>query len=325
MHALSEYLLPQPEERPRGKLLLPLALSSYFIFLIALIFSTRLLAFRLPGVLGFASNIQLGDLVTLVNQKRAENGASSVQLNEVLNEVARMKAEDMFAKGYWDHVSPDGVQPWDFFSRAGYDYIYAGENLAKDFQDSAGVVEAWMNSPTHRDNLINPKYEDMGLAVVNGSLNGYETTLVVQEFGKRKVEPTLAAVPQAQAATTEREPEPIQEEVVPSLVKESPSPPVPAVREEPPVVKLETIPAPTVIAEPLPEAVVSLPVVDIFSASKAIAFLLGGFLALLFLIDGYFVFRQGFVPRLSGHTLAHLGLLVLAMIGIWYVNSGVIL
>jgi len=332
MHWMSDYVLPHPERQSRGKLLSPPALVTYSLFLLALLFSTRLLAYRLPGVLGYATNINLEDLLRAVNQKREENGASQVRLDPVLCEVARLKAEDMFAKNYWAHVSPDGVQPWAFFSKVGYDYLYAGENLAKDFQDSSAVVEAWMNSTSHRSNLLSTKYMDMGLAVVNGTLDGYETTLVVQEFGRRKVEPALATLPQAQAATVESpvaEPAPAPAAPPPSLVTEEE--PVGKQQEKtvPVVVAPGEVGNPSVpVAEewaPTPTSVVSLPKVDVFAASKAIALLLAGFLAGLFLLDGWYVWRQGFVPRLSGHTLAHLGLLVLAMLGIWYVNAGVVL
>ena len=64
----------------------------------------------------------------------------------------------MIAKNYWAHNAPDGASPWSFFKNVGYRYLYAGENLARDFGDSASVVNAWMNSPTHRDNLLSGRY-----------------------------------------------------------------------------------------------------------------------------------------------------------------------
>jgi len=98
--------------------------------------------------------------------------------------AAQRKAENMFQENYWSHYSPDGKTPWDFILGTGYRYEYAGENLAKNFLFSNGVVDAWMNSATHRDNLLKKEYTEVGYAIVNGVLNGEQTTLVVQEFGK---------------------------------------------------------------------------------------------------------------------------------------------
>jgi len=136
-----------------------------------------------PSVLGFASNITPERVLEVTNQKRAENGLSSLTLNSKLSEAAQRKAGDMFAFNYWAHISPSGRSPWSFFQEVGYKYLYAGENLARDFMNSDSVIDAWMNSPLHRDNLLNPNYKEIGLSVVNGTLNGVETTLVVQMFG----------------------------------------------------------------------------------------------------------------------------------------------
>jgi len=101
-----------------------------------------------------------------------------------LASAAHQKAEDMFRKNYWSHYAPDGTTPWDFILGSGYKYEYAGENLAKNFLFSQGVVDAWMNSPSHRENILRSEYSEVGLAVVNGVLNGEQTTLVVQTFAK---------------------------------------------------------------------------------------------------------------------------------------------
>jgi len=119
----------------------------------------------------------------LTNLEREEQGLSPLSLNMFLNEAAQRKAADMFAFDYWAHKSPSNREPWDFFEEVGYDYIYAGENLARDFSTSEAVVAAWMMSPSHKDNIINGQYQEIGVAVVNGTLRGVETTLVVQLFG----------------------------------------------------------------------------------------------------------------------------------------------
>src|SRR3972149_9762200 len=99
----------------------------------------------------------------------------------------------MFQENYWSHYSPDGKTPWDVILGAGYKYEYAGENLAKNFLFSNGFVDAVMNSTTHRDNLLKKEYTEVGYAIVNGTLNGEQTTLVVQEFGKPMTSVSQAA------------------------------------------------------------------------------------------------------------------------------------
>lgn len=161
-------------------------------------FSLNILLKTSPGVLGIASDISISRLLSLTNQKREENGLQSLKLNEELSKAAGEKAKDMLASDYWAHNNPQGKSPWDFIISSNYKYLYAGENLAKDFANSDGVVSAWMKSPTHRENILQDKYEDVGFAVLNGRLNGEETTLVVQMFGKKddysKGEVSIASV-----------------------------------------------------------------------------------------------------------------------------------
>ena len=139
---------------------------------------------NIHNVLGFATDISVDKLYQLVNEQRQKNNLSPLVLNSSLSLAAQKKAENMFRENYWSHYSPDGKTPWDFILGTGYKYEYAGENLAKNFLFSNGVVDAWMNSTTHRENLLKKEYTDVGYAIVNGVLNGEQTTLVVQEFGK---------------------------------------------------------------------------------------------------------------------------------------------
>ncbi|OGD83327.1 hypothetical protein A2572_04650 [Candidatus Collierbacteria bacterium RIFOXYD1_FULL_40_9] len=144
-----------------------------------------------PGILGYASQIDVGKIVEYTNQNRIKSGAEKVTLNAQLNAAAAAKVDDMFKENYWAHVSPKGTEPWTFISNAGYKYQHAGENLARDFSNSKDVVNAWMNSPSHKKNLLDKRYKDMGLAVKDGYLNGVETTIVVQIFA---VAPTKSSV-----------------------------------------------------------------------------------------------------------------------------------
>jgi len=134
-------------------------------------------------VLAYASNINAADLLAATNAARAANGIAALKVDSRLNQSATLKALDMFSKDYWAHTSPDGISPWYWFTQAGYSYRFAGENLAKDFDTSQGVVDGWMNSSSHRANLLSPNFVDVGFAVVNGTLQGGQTTLVVAHYG----------------------------------------------------------------------------------------------------------------------------------------------
>jgi hypothetical protein len=175
-------LIPHEENNFRAKSLHTDFLTVYLIiaFLMMLVFKQG----NIHNILGFATDISVDKLYQLTNEQRQKNNLPSLVLSSVLSLAAQKKAENMFQENYWSHYSPDGKTPWDFILGAGYKYEYAGENLAKNFLFSNGVVDAWMNSTTHRDNLLKKEYSEVGFAIVNGILNGEQTTLVVQEFGK---------------------------------------------------------------------------------------------------------------------------------------------
>lgn len=175
--------VPSSSNNYRAKILhLPSLVVLVFLFLLSQT-GTALIALSRPAVLGYSSQITLERIVELTNQERTKMGLNGLTMNKDLNEAARRKAADMFVFDYWSHNSPTGRDPWSFFREVGYDYLYAGENLARDFSSAEAVVSAWMASPTHRDNLINDQYLEIGVAVVEGELGGMQTTLVVQMFG----------------------------------------------------------------------------------------------------------------------------------------------
>jgi uncharacterized protein YkwD len=142
-----------------------------------------------PSVLGYASDITVAGLVTQTNQERTANNLLALHEDSRLDNAASMKAQDMFTYDYWAHVSPSGVQPWYWFGKAGYIYEYAGENLAKDFDTTSGVMAGWMGSPEHKANILDTSYTDFGFAVMNGTLQGEQTTLVVAEYGSQASTP----------------------------------------------------------------------------------------------------------------------------------------
>ena len=132
----------------------------------------------------FFADITKNSLEILANQTRQSLGLGVLTDNPQLDQAAREKAEDMVKNGYFAHTSPTGITPWHWFKSAGYTYKYAGENLAIGFFDSTEVFNAWMNSPSHKENLLNPNYKEVGTAVLGG-FGGNNTIVVVQLFGSQ--------------------------------------------------------------------------------------------------------------------------------------------
>ena len=147
-----------------------------------------------PGVLGYASQIDTKKIIELTNNQRQNASAGIVKENAMLDAAAQAKVNDMFANNYWAHVSPKGTEPWYFVSNAGYNYQHAGENLARDFSNPKDVVNAWMASPSHKKNLLDRRYKDIGVAVKDGYINGVETTIVVQMFGTTSDKTTIGKI-----------------------------------------------------------------------------------------------------------------------------------
>lgn len=192
---------------------------------------------KLGSILGYASNITVEDIVAQTNAERAKSGLSALSYSPVLSQAAAAKAEDMFAKQYWAHQSPDGVEPWKFIADAGYSYTAAGENLARDFMITPDMIAAWMASPTHAANIMNARYQEIGVAAVNGTLEGIETTLVVQMFGRPAATTAVAQIPSTAGATSQSE-----------VISVEPSAVNPVATPQP-VVELEPTPAPDLIQE----------------------------------------------------------------------------
>lgn len=146
-----------------------------------------------PSVLGTFADISNQQLLLLTNQKREENGLGDLTMNDNLSAAAANKAADMFSKDYWAHNAPDGITPWVFIKGAGYNYIYAGENLARGFNTAPDVINAWMSSPGHRKNMLSSNYQNVGFAVSTGKLSGEDTVLVVEMFGSTTYAPPIVA------------------------------------------------------------------------------------------------------------------------------------
>jgi uncharacterized protein YkwD len=122
-------------------------------------------------------------VATLTNDVRSADNIGSLNVDPLLTKAAQAKAEDMAAKGYFNHISPDGTVPWFWMLREGYLFRYAGENLAVNFDESGDVVEAWLASPSHRLNIMKREYTDIGIGMATGTYQGRTAVFVVQMFG----------------------------------------------------------------------------------------------------------------------------------------------
>ena len=135
------------------------------------------------GITSDLSAEQAGKLVELTNQSRAEQGIEKITVNQNLISAAENKARDMFEHNYFAHTSPQELTPWHWIRQAGYSYQYAGENLAMDFVTSEAIHKALIASATHRKNILNPNYKEIGIAVLSGNFENRQTTIIVQMFG----------------------------------------------------------------------------------------------------------------------------------------------
>jgi len=269
-------------------------LTYYLIFALLLVVTVKHAKSYANNILGFATDISVPKLDELTNKERSKIGLSSLTYNEKLSEAARKKADDMFAKGYWSHYSPDGATPWDFIIGAGYQYEYAGENLAKNFLFSQGVVDAWMNSPTHRDNIVKKEYTEVGFAIVNGILNGEETTLVVQMFGT----PIRTNIVQAQ------------------------TPPPQAVKT---LDAKASLPAGHDVPAVLGKEKAAGGKINLFFVTLDTTYLFIALFSGLLLLDFYLAAKMN-VVRINGKNLAHFMFLAFVMVGILFIlRKGAIL
>jgi len=162
--------------------------SNILMYCLVLLLVLRIISLavsvNLPYNIFFADITKI-TLEKLVNQSRQSAGLPALAENEKLDKAAELKAQNMVQNQYFNHTSPTGVTPWYWFSQAGYNYKYAGENLAVGFFESEEVYNAWLNSPTHKENMMNPNYKEIGTAVLKGFGDG-NAIIVVQLFGSQK-------------------------------------------------------------------------------------------------------------------------------------------
>lgn len=273
MHIL-HFFIPHKKNNHRAKLLHNITL---LILLIA-VASTSTFGVYLnrthPQVLGVSYQISDVELLNLTNYERSQNGLPPLSLNDALTNAAKKKSAHMFLHNYWAHFAPDGTSPWDFIRGEGYDYSYAGENLAKGFTTSYDAVQAWMKSPTHRENILSDKYTEVGFSIEEGRLTGENTVLIVQEFGSRGV--------------------PLQKDVSgESSNKLSEAYKIPLPQSNTQIQKIS-----------------KTPMIDVTSFAKSVTFILLSALLIALILD-FIIIEKNKIPRSVGNNLDHVMLVTI--------------
>ncbi|MEA3322836.1 MAG: CAP domain-containing protein [Patescibacteria group bacterium] len=126
--------------------------------------------------------INTSNVIEFVNKERVDVGIEPLTENELLNTVAQKKLDNMMEENYFAHTSPNGTDPWEWFLQSGYDFAYAGENLATEFNDVYKQHQGWMNSPKHKQNILDERFIYTGVAVGQREVDGENVTLTVQVF-----------------------------------------------------------------------------------------------------------------------------------------------
>ena len=305
-HRIAHLVWPRESNNQKAKLLHSSSLT--FLVLVLVLFQGFITLFPKfgPNILGYAANISPDEVVRLTNEKRAQNGLAPVSLNSTLSQAAQAKAADMLNKDYWAHVAPDGTQPWKFFLDFGYRYRFAGENLARDFTNPSSAVDAWMASPSHKENMLNPKYKEIGVAVIEGDLAGVDTTIVVQFFGTSYVD-TIATAPIAQATPTPTVAITVNPTVAPAVIVT----PAPLPTEVAQITTLPSQESPAVLISP-------------FNTTKTVSLAIVALLLGLLVIDGLVTSRRR-IARIGGRTFAHLSFLGMILAIVLILRAGQVL
>lgn len=282
MHIL-HFFVPHHKNNHRAKLLHNISL---FVLILAVTFASSLAIFlhkTRPDVLGISYQISDIELLNLTNYERSQNGLPPLNLDKQLSIAAMNKGQHMFQNNYWAHFAPDGTSPWQFIKAAGYDYSYAGENLARGFTTSVDAMNAWMKSPTHKANILSPLYKDVGFSIKEGRLQGEDTILIVQEFGQREeaVVEGKDSVPDNNSITSQG-----------SEVKGSAQVQIPLNNEV------------------LPQNISNKPAIDIGSIAKVLTFILLSALLIALVLD-FIIIEKKRIPRVVGNNLDHVILITI--------------
>lgn len=305
---LRHFFLPHTSNNHRPKLLHADTVFVIALIILASAFGLSTVKSHYPSVLGLSVNISSEDLLLQTNIQRQQHGLNVLQLNDLLSSAACAKRDNMFQYNYWAHINPTtGQTPWVFIQASGYKYTYAGENLARGFTTATDAMNAWMASPSHRENILSPNYSDVGFCVGQGALTGEsDTVLIVQMFGGR-------ALAQVQQQST-----PLQPAVAEASEKQNVIPtsvPTPTPTPTPTVAGADT--------SKLYPAVTTSPFVDRFWFAKNVTQLLLVIFIVIFTLDLIIIERKQ-ISRLVGHNLDHIFFLTGVLLFILYVSAGMI-
>src|SRR3989344_6717682 len=189
MAKIANFFLPSETNNYRPAVLSYKAFLIYGIILLLL----RLLLGALPAD---SAAVDSSTLMNLINQERISRNLVSLVTHQSLLAASVQKSQDMIDRDYFAHVNPDGDYVWPLITGAGYgQYKILGENLAVDFATSEGMIKAWLDSPTHRANLLHDEFLEQGLTALYGDYKGRYTNLTASLFGAR-----IASAPKTQIA-----------------------------------------------------------------------------------------------------------------------------
>ena len=240
---IKKHFIPHKRNNFKPHILRKKAVMFFLVFIFSIECFFLAAIFFIKNNVNFLASVLPDVIISETNGKRQMYDLTALTPNSNLEKAAQLKADDMAAKGYFAHTSPEGVTPWHWLDQAGYKYAYAGENLAINFVDSDDVINAWMNSVGHKANILNSNFTQIGIGIASGQYQGKETTFVVQLFAQ----PIIVAAP----------------------TKEKPV--VNATQQTPPKQTAKTTTAPAQIASPIGEvkgAENSQPVQEMFTTSQ---------------------------------------------------------
>jgi len=241
MRVLKDYVIPHEGNDHKPKALHGKAVQHVLVVVLVVkiaIVGTLFILFPNPALL--TRDIR-SDMYRLINEYRSSKGLQELSLNSSLEEFAYGKGQDMFANNYFSHFGPDGKKPWQWIDVGTYDFKSMGENLAMDFLTAQSVLTAFQKSPTHDRNLLQIAYSDIGVAVLNGYLDGRETNLMVVFFGSPKIAQAVP-VPAVSELSVAPAPSVTAPVTIPEATEETPV-------SQPAVSPVVDIPTPTAVAE----------------------------------------------------------------------------
>ncbi len=125
-------------------------------------------------------------VIEVTNSVRQALGLHPLLDDEKLSQAAQAKAEDMVKQKYFGHQAPTGEMFSAFIDRSGYMYRQAGENVAMQHTTIDSLMNAWLLSPSHKANIVNANYNDIGIGIAYGTIEGREGWFVVQLFGTKR-------------------------------------------------------------------------------------------------------------------------------------------